>query len=1607
MISNKDNATYREISSVNGELTILDSTVNYVQVQEDITGLTSLYILVQGDYVSTAGAVSGTVGTQTFTYNTPLSAATTSASDESNWVQAESTTVTVTPPVLNILSKGTGPAVDSTDPLNEGVSTLVAKYQMDGTTGTSVADTTGVYAGTASADLSTLTAPGKFGTALEFNGSSDKITHAGLNLFATNTAFSVSFWVKTSGDLLNIVGAGTAQASSIALGISGGGIYFRNGAANSNEIKISTSGSITDGAWHHLAYSYDGTKSSTGVKLFVDGVEITQKTIVDDNLVTNTAYADLTIGTGVYVASFFTGSLDQVELFSKAISADEVASLYNTGNGEFFTTDTKLLPGTEITLAKDSDNSHEDGIPQSIKIETTSLVSNTDPFGGSSCTSKYELDGNLTATVGTNATGTVTFDTTNKKFGTGSASFNKNIAANLITTNIVLGATSTLSFWVRQTESNGGNWIVDDGLAGDTINNRSDIVQKIRFGATTIFSTATAAERLFPIDGEWHHICITDNGSAIVVYVDNVIQTNASTYTSLNGFEAKLFGGHPTDTINAMVGNIDQIEAYNIALSAEQVSKLYSPIETSYTALIDNFTKTSADFDRAFVAEDTILDVCIESNEKRLINEPRIPVQVEYSITDTSSVDPFGDRSLKAKYELNETTGTVIADSTGNYPGTSAADTSTKTATGTFGNALTFNGSTDIITTNLPTSPTMSFSFWLNLTSNINGDYIIDIYDGAGVGTYISLNGTQVYFQVGSIGVQATVELNTTYHVVCTATAGEMKLYINSTLISTDLTISSIANTVNTMVIGDRNSVSSFNGWIDQVEVYDRALTEKEVKMLYTQGGVINPSKLPATPIMDSINTPSGLVTTSNAAATDICWKAFSRIYNTDASSWHSGIGSVNAWLQYDFGAGDGKIVTKYSVTGYSNPIASPSAWTLRGSNDNFATEDVELHSITGESGWSDSETRYYNISNTTSYQQYRFHGTASNGATDFHVHELELIAANPITLADGSNLVTLTEGIEEGDVLIVDGTECTAGVIQIDDVTNNIISSTNPFGDGSLIYKNLLENDASSTAPLVGASGTATDVTYTAGKFGNAGVFNGSSSYITIPSITINNEHTVSAFIIKDSTDGSTASDGIVQTESNGHGFGYQPSTDSLYINGVTYSLSSFTNSEWIHIVVTYSSATAGILYINGISQGAITALSEAINYLYIGRRSIYYAKVSIDQVEIYNRGLTQSEVQKLYTQQGDAIRNVALTGAPAALPKNVQKKGSKITPSTFVENAEFETVLYEGNDTARTINAKRITTGIDFIWTKARNASADHYIFDSLRPLGEYIVTPTIAASITDVETVTAMGAGSFSLGGDPLVNLADRTYVGWCASLDIAVDYTTENTATLASSTKRNSFMSAFTFTDGGGSGTVNHGLGKVPELTILKARAGANLDWYVYFTMLDGSLDSMLLNTNAGKVDAAQAVPTDTLITTAGFSVDMVGYAFASEPGKCKVGSYTADGVNTVSVDVGFEPAWVMIKSTSAIANWVIIDNSRGNNKWLYPDGVDEEGTVDVVTFNSTGFSALYNFGQVNSATNTYIYLAIAKGSTQNTATKVEITGTEGVLSGTDEIQVWVP
>ncbi|MFL5304581.1 MAG: beta strand repeat-containing protein [Polyangia bacterium] len=200
---------------------------------------------------------------------------------------------------------------------------LVGYWKLDETSGTSAADisgnaNTGTWHGGVSRTASvpaTITFADP--QAITLDGTSGYVTLGTTNLPANNAAQSISLWYKgtPNGGNQNMVSMSDGSSSAVQLGFRGSTLIAWTWGGGT---LISTT-ATNDSNWHHAVYTYDGTTD----RIYVDGSLAASGTSTHQTGAVTAAYL------GTYNASgeLFGGSLDDVRIYNRAVSAAEVAIL--------------------------------------------------------------------------------------------------------------------------------------------------------------------------------------------------------------------------------------------------------------------------------------------------------------------------------------------------------------------------------------------------------------------------------------------------------------------------------------------------------------------------------------------------------------------------------------------------------------------------------------------------------------------------------------------------------------------------------------------------------------------------------------------------------------------------------------------------------------------------------------------------------------------------------------------------------------------------------------------------------------------------------------------------------------------------------------------------------------------------------------------------------------------------------------------------------------------------------------------------------------------------------------------------------------------------------
>ena len=308
------------------------------------------------------------------------------------------------------------------------------------------------------------------------------------------------------------------------------------------------------------------------------------------------------------------------------------------------------------------------------------------------------------------------------------------------------------------------------------------------------------------------------------------------------------------------------------------------------------------------------------------------------------------------------------------------------------------------------------------------------------------------------------------------------------------------------------------------------------------------------------------------------------------------------------------------------------------------------------------------------------------------------------------------------------------------------------------------------------------------------------------------------------------------------------------------------------------------------------------------------------------------------------------------------------------------FSTDIYTGNSTDRSFsNGLDLSGEGGLVWIKQRtNADRNNTLYDTERGVDNRLFTNSSSAQAAGSDTqLTAFNSDGFSLGTD---------------TGNYGVNYAPDNASYVAWSFREaEGFFDIVTWSGNNASSrNISHNLGAVPGALVVKG-LGVD-DWWFYHQNANedsgGDPEDYALKMNETGGDETTPRWNSTAPTDTAFTIDSdnnvagrnyVAYLWGhdtSDESLIKCGVYAGSGSSSGnSVNVGWEPQWVLIKCLTNGTDWGIMDNVRGSTKYLRPNLNNRENTPSYLTFSSTGFDLTSNDARVNESGSNYIYIAI--------------------------------
>ncbi|NTU46678.1 DUF2341 domain-containing protein [Candidatus Roizmanbacteria bacterium] len=721
---------------------------------------------------------------------------------------------------------------DDTTSLTKG---LVGWWKMDEGTGTSTTDSTGKgntgtfnCSGTSCVNPSWTTS-GKYGNALSFIPTSNTSSYLTSNIVNVssiqNSTITLSTWINpdnidhSNDKWIARNGMGTDENYGIFLGSPSSGNYkiLFSGYSGTWVSSSTTNYVVPSNTWSHIVVVLTQGKS---ISFYLNGNLIQTNTI---SFITVPATTAFHIGAGAGSSQAYNGYLDDFRIYNRALTTSEIQTLYNlsdptqtrSGNS---TASEYCIPGdTSLCNPPVADYRFEEG-----KGTTVQDVSGNNNNGTWSGTGSHYTTGKVGKAGNFDGSGDYVSvnNSSSLAFGTGDFSFSTWIK-------LPLSGSSSYNGIITKgynSAARANGW----GLTSDHAGTQLKYYDAVDAGGTFNANYAFPA-----LSNGWHYVSVVrSSGTSYKFYSDGQLVgtlTTTQTATLTNSYNTYIgTSNEGGGQFRYAKTNIDQVKIYNYARSPAQIAW---------------------DYNKGAPVGWWKMDECQGTTIKDLSGN------------------------------MNTGTLTVGSGGTQTQPGT-CTDGNTASAwnngkSGKFGSSLNFDGSDDYVsvanstTNNLYTSTGITVSSWIKINSQIAiPGGIIGKWDGQNGGRQfvqdVIYSGGYMYaaFSISPDGFYRASRYGSTalmagqwYNLISIwKNDGTMYMWVNgksqtlSDYSSTASIPTSLISSTRDICIGTKNNANAnncatniqfFPGQIDDVRIYNYALTPSQVQNVFNEGSAV------------------------------------------------------------------------------------------------------------------------------------------------------------------------------------------------------------------------------------------------------------------------------------------------------------------------------------------------------------------------------------------------------------------------------------------------------------------------------------------------------------------------------------------------------------------------------------------------------------------------------------------------------------------------------------------------------------------------------------------------------------------------------------------------
>ncbi|MBR9702100.1 hypothetical protein GOV13_04215, partial [Candidatus Pacearchaeota archaeon] len=374
--------------------------------------------------------------------------------------------------------------------------------------------------------------------AYEFDGDGD-----GINLGSDDSLdglgpLTYSLWVKPN----------VASHNAIWMGKTTGWTHRKTFYSASSKLHFQVDGStdlewVSDwdvyeaDVWQHYVVTWDGGTAASGVKVYKNGIEVTPDATVNGIGLVDDSADSFYIGARLSGPDYyFNGSIDEVAIWNRSLSADEISALYEMQKGPKILEDSSKRGATEATASGDP------------VFTTSSKMGN----------------------------GAYEFDAVGDYFNLGTrASFDAMTEM-------------TFSAWIKSGDNNAGKTILNlrsgasDQIYFDVDNGEDNLRVWNNIDAAGPESASSSAIAL--ADKMHHVVWIVNSSNSTTAYYDGELVLGPTQFTTGlstldDGFDlliGTIYGG------NLFNGTMDEVALWNRTLSADEIKNLYMKQEGNF-----------------------------------------------------------------------------------------------------------------------------------------------------------------------------------------------------------------------------------------------------------------------------------------------------------------------------------------------------------------------------------------------------------------------------------------------------------------------------------------------------------------------------------------------------------------------------------------------------------------------------------------------------------------------------------------------------------------------------------------------------------------------------------------------------------------------------------------------------------------------------------------------------------------------------------------------------------------------------------------------------------------------------------------------------------------